>query len=465
MSRTKKTSVSLANDLIVSCRLMVPRVVSFKDIDSKLVARIFSAVTGRTIDSSEAYPVFHHIINQLSLLIHEDLNYLKTMRHEEKICCILEILSGVHKFMVRGERVTDDFIIPDSQSLSLRSPVSPSSDYASGDSLSFSCCCGFNGSNIISCCDCGPKQKEELVSEDRDKEQETRKAGEIKDVKSSQSKAPKIIDARLKRQLIIHQQNQNLKFPDTHNRSRSVQRPTEMQLQDLRQLKEENFALELGYRLHDVLRLEEDTQLIERKINRLNNDIFSMNRPIDRSIEVSVMRKMGANIKTNNNHMDKKTGIRKSLIPINDAIIREEKRKALIHKEIRHLNSLRRAKAMSLYHRTGNAILRNQRMTSARIQRPHIVTHSAARDLNADSCDHIKNAKDLLEVKRQMREREESERKQNESLVQAYEGLYESKRRMVQETILRQEKESRLRTQHNRHMLSRIRQEMRQKMA
>lgn len=231
---------------------------------------------------------------------------------------------------------------------------------------------------------------------------------------------------------------------------------------DLRRVKERNFALELGYRLHESLRLEQDTRMIERKMNHLHRGLVSPDDTVNQSTIDSLMKRLGIS-----EAIDRKFPP-KSQVVISDALEREEKRRRLIQKEIDHLTSLRRER-MKLFNRVNtHAVIRDQRMERAKItrvmgERTCCIISSLPDPAIEDPDGAGEGRRDILEVKAGLRERDQKECQQTEDLVQAYDNLYEGRRQMVRDRLQQEAGEMRQRWADNRHMLSQIRKEMREK--
>ena len=473
----KRKCITMVNNLITSYNLMSSRISSYKDLHHGLICNLFSAVMGVGSDFYSHHPVsmYKQMMSHLSGFLDDDLSYMNNEMlagmESGQMYCLLEILTAIHKFVGHKSHSKQS----SSQELScidmfsLRSPCLPSSSSSSTTSVCSCCSCScIKGRSYSGPCQEGSMTGSFPVAPVKH-ESPTLSTREAK-----KSKEPKLIDAREKRKQILHQQLQKSNSSRRSSLYARHQSSHEMPningpfyqntlLYELRKAKEYNFALELGYRLHNALRLEEDTQMIERKINRLNNDIHSFDQQIEPCIVQAMMKKLAINQPIQSNFRKSAKG----KVVISDAIRREKMREAIIRKEIDHQESLRRNKRMMFNRMSAQGMLRDERMERAKTNRlasdlqSQYVRHDGV-DKPADVTE-LDNRNAILEVKAGLRERDEKEVKESKHLLEAYENLYESKRQMLRDRLQQEEEEMRQRSMNNRHMLSQIRKEINDK--
>jgi hypothetical protein len=216
-------------------------------------------------------------------------------------------------------------------------------------------------------------------------------------------------------------------------------------LHEYRAAKEMSFALELGHKIHDALGLEQETQIIDRKISRLSGNSHHNNRnqinlmrycdenssegqePATESMETveHMMRRLGINNPISAAKSHTRGGkMRMMMSPgdvvIMDAIEKEKRRSDLLRKDILHSSLIWKHRSAKF---NNNKIIRNKLI----------------------------------------REQEQEEKRKNLNLVQAYDNLSETKKQMIQDQLIREAEETRMRSAHNRLMLARIRKEIREK--
>ena len=275
-------------------------------------------------------------------------------------------------------------------------------------------------------------------------------------------KSHKVIDARTRKDWIqgLHLRSSPGE-PVSQRVAQSSQFPLLSKQHLLQQLKKENMALELGHKLHDVLRLEEDMRLIERRLGRVAAGVRTPDPLVSRPVISSFFKRIGVTD-------SQEPPLLWKCDPLDEAITREKKRSALIRKEIRHSRNLEAKRLESWQQQSSRSAEREQRLESCSRRRRIAKQREQATlqpRLSREAGDAPRDSQRAKSAERDVRSRGAATHAWCQQFVESCDHLYESKRKLVQEQLLLQEQEARQRATQNRFLLSEIRRQLKDRTA
>lgn len=294
----------MVNELILKCNLLTPRLSSFKLVSSDIIGLLYSNILrvkpfNLKQDEKQRY---QNMIDHLANVLNTDVGHLNSdgmaSKDPKQLCFLLEILSAIldaqNTSITSSESesrccdacqpCTGRFPPP----VTGRCPLCPPS-YQSSYQRDFSpdsCCKSVNSCShpsSVSSCDCPdldhsssscsctcshcyyPTTSSTSPALVLDEERFNRILQKQRDSRS-RTKHPVILRHRTGRTPVrpVVRQHTNVK------QTKLPEPPQDIQslMAKFKLAKEDAFALELGYRLHEALRLEDETKKIERQIDQ-----------------------------------------------------------------------------------------------------------------------------------------------------------------------------------------------------
>lgn len=306
---SKTDVVTMINQLIVDCDLLIPRITSFRSIDYNKVLPVFEAVTKIKLVKMEApedkkYKV---LIDTLSSLLDADLSHLNptlmSERDAKHLYYLLEILTAIRTYLSTAPSSSPSKVIPiNHQKIDEKIPsghssppekcicIQRSSSSTSSSSLaSVSLCNECPDLESCSCCSCHKTSCSRMSSASSSLTEGSSSSSscsisycqkDTKCLERRQSLNEPKVNRVCKKVPIVLRHDSTPERPkkckpqvQTRKSLRDSLNDYELRNSDIQTLmskykiaKEDAFSIDLGRRLHEALRLEEEAKRIEAQI-------------------------------------------------------------------------------------------------------------------------------------------------------------------------------------------------------